>query len=484
LSSPSQSKKLPPPPTHSQKFSAAQKLDELWRRGIVAKWQCHVTQIQMYEAFKANPEKLFVINSSRRLGKSYLLCVIAIETALQNDNCQIKFAAPTQKMVRKIIMPLMRQILDTCPKHLQPRANKVDGLYEFPNGSEIHIAGTEQAQADNLRGTACDLAIIDEAAFASDLRYMIESILRPQMLTRPNARIILASTPPVTPDHDFMRYAEEAMEAGAYVKFTIYDNPLLTTETIEKYKKEAGGENTSTWKREYLAEFVTDTDSALIPEATQECLAEITAEVIRPEFFNPISALDLGFVDATGGLLAYYNFQAGKVVIEDEFLINKATTAVIVDLATSKEKALWGTQAPRRVVDGNALLIADLNSDTYKFRCHAPDKADLVAGVNRIRMEVSNKSLVIHPRCKNLLHQLQHATWDKSRTRFSRSSNGNHWDLVAALIYLLKAVDRKSNPFPAGHGWDRTNAWGVPRQHQNSTINLLGKMFPVGRRGK
>jgi hypothetical protein len=473
--------KAPPSPTHSQTYSAAQKLDELWRRGVLAPWLCHVTQKKMYAAFKDSSSKLFVINSSRRLGKSYLLCVLAIETALQNDNAQIKFAAPTQKMVKKIIMPLMRQILETCPKHLQPHVNKVDGLYEFPNGSEIHIAGTEQAQADNLRGTACDLAIIDEAAFASDLEYMVESILRPQMLTRPKARMVLASTPPVTPDHDFTRYAERAMEDGAYAKFTIYDNPLLTTETIEGFKKDAGGEQSSTWKREYLAEFVTDTDNALVPEATAEFLVELTAEIVHPEFYNPMTALDLGFVDATGGLFAYYHFLAGKVVIEDELLVNKATSAEIVDLARSKETALWGARQPKRVVDGNALAIADLNSDTHKFRCYSPDKADLIAGVNRIRMELANKSIIIHPRCKNLLHQLQYATWDKTRTKFSRSSSGNHWDLVAALLYLLKAIDRKTNPFPADHGWDHSNSWGVPRKHPNSTINVVGRMFPVRR---
>src|SRR5690606_11051902 len=122
-----------------------------------------------------------------------------------NPGYQIKFCAPSQKMVRKITLALFRQILETCPKELQPKFNLHDGVWRFNNGSEIHIAGSELGQVDSLRGQSCDLALLDEASFVSDLSYIIEDVLMPQMLTRPGAKMILASTPPVTPDHDFVR---------------------------------------------------------------------------------------------------------------------------------------------------------------------------------------------------------------------------------------------------------------------------------------
>lgn len=438
----------------------------------------------MYNIFHASKGKKFVFNCSRRLGKSYLLCVIAIETALSLPNAQIKYAAPTQKAVRKIIIPLMRQILETCPKHLRPKFNKIDGTFEFPhNGSEIHLAGTEQAQADNLRGTACDLAIIDEAGFASDLEYIIESILMPQMLTRPNARLLMASTPPPTPDHPFLRYANKAMEEQAYAKYTIYDNPLLTKEKIEEFKIEAGGDATTTWRREYMAEFVTDTDSALFPEATDDLMAAIIREVPQPQFFNPTVAIDLGFLDYTGVVFGYYDFVEAKIVIEDELLINKSTTEDIVALAKIKERTLWGEKQPRRVVDGNPMAIADLNSRTmHNYRCHAPEKTDLVSNVNRVRIDLGNMTILVHPRCENLINQLKYATWNKQRNAFSRGSNSGHWDLCAALIYLCKAIDRKTNPVPPGFGWDRANAWGVPTKNTNTSHATLRAMFSPNRR--
>jgi hypothetical protein len=461
-----------------------QKLDELWRRGVLAPWLLHETQKKMYADIQASSHKKYVINSSRRLGKSFLLSTIAIEYAIKNPNAQIKFAAPSQKMVRKILIPLFRQVLQSCPKALRPKLKTFDGVFEFPNGSEIHIAGSELAQADNLRGTSCDLAIIDEAGFCSDLEYLVESVLMPQTLTRPNARIIMASTPPPESDHPFTRYAARAQEQGAYAKYTIYDNPMLTRTQIEEYQDEAGGATSITWRREYLAEFLTDASMALFPEATEERIKQIVTEVDRPPFLIPITAIDLGYIDHTGVVFAYYDFPRGKIVILDELLMNKSTSAEIVTAVTAKEKELFGNiPVSNRVIDAPPLTIADLNA-THRFSCHAPQKGDLHANVNRVRIDLEANTFIIHPRCRQLITQIQFATWDKTKTKFSRTSSGGHWDLAAAMIYLAKHADRRTNPAPPGYGWDTYNSWGVPRQHQNETRNVMARMFPfiAGRR--
>lgn len=465
------------PSKPASSFTRRQKLDELWRRGVLAPFLLHETQKKMYAAFKDSPAKRFVINSSRRIGKSYLLCLIALEHAIQNPGSDIKIATGNQKMTRKIITPLIRQLLETCPKELRPKFRGIDGTFEFGNGSMITVCGTEMGQIDGLRGTACDLVIIDEAGFVSDLEYALESVLIPQTLTRPKSRIILASTPPVTPDHAFVRYALRAMRNDGYAKFTIYDNPMLSREQIEEFKEEAGGENSTTWRREYLAEFVVDKDSAILPEGTDELLSQIVTEVERPPFFNAITSLDLGYLDFTGGLFAYYDFPRNKIVIQDEFLVNKSTSATIVAEALRRENELWGPQRPKtRVVDANAMAIADLN-ETHRFNCHAPEKSDLQANVNRVRMDLANGNIIIHPRCINLINQIKYGTWDKQRSKFSRSSEGGHWDLLAALIYLCRHIDRVTNPFPASYGYNPYTDWGYPRKHTNNTHSVFARMF-------
>jgi hypothetical protein len=460
-------------------YTAQQRVDELWRRGVLVPWLCHAVQQQMNASFHASKSKKYVVNSARRLGKSYWLCTLAQEYARQHPNAQIKYAADTQRAVKKIILPLMRQIMETCPKHLRPRFSAHDLVYEFSNGSEIHIAGAAMDQADSLRGTSCDLALIDEAGFISDLEYLVDSVLLPQTLTRPHARIVMASTPPVSPDHPFVsKYMAQAMGDGAYSRYTIFDNPLLSAETIEEFKKEAGGEDSTTWRREYLAEIVTETENALFPEANAgDLMEQLVYAVERPRFFYPIVSVDLGYTDFTGILFGYYHFGLAKIVIEDEILVNKTTSADIVAMIQAKERELWGNVTPRtRIVDGPALAIADMNQ-THRFQCRVPEKSDLPANVNRVRIDLAERRLVFHPRCKNTVAQVKFGTWDNQRKGFSRSASGGHWDLVASLIYLCKHVDRSSNPVPHGFGFDPFNDFGYPKR-QNTSFDAIRSMFP------
>ena len=461
-------------------FTAEQRRHELWRRGVLVPWLAFPVQQRMAEAIHASPHKKYVINSARRLGKSYLLCLLAQEYARQHPNSQIRYAAETQRSVKKIILPLMKQIMETCPKELRPRFNSHDGVFLFNNGSEIHIAGAAMDQADSLRGTACDLAIVDEAGFIDNLEYLVDSVLLPQTMGRRHARIIMASTPSKTPDHPFVsKYMANAMAEGAYSRYTIFDNPRITPEEIEEFKKEAGGETSTTWRREYLAEVVTETENALFPEAnTGGLMDELVLEVRRPRFFLPITAVDLGYTDYTGVLFGYYHFQLARIVIESEILVNKCTSLEIVELIKARERELWGHVVPRtRIVDGNAMAIADMN-ELHKFHCRTPDKSDLAANVNRVRNALNARELLFHPGCTNTIAQVRFATWDTQRKSFSRSSNGGHWDLAAALIYLLKHVDRTTNPIPADYGYDYYNDFGFPRKHPSKTAEAFARMFP------
>lgn len=467
----------------NKKYPRGQIAEELWRRGVLAPWKLHETQLLMYKTFHEVKTKKFVINSSRRLGKTFMLCVIAIEYAINNPNAQIKFVAPSQKMVRKIITPIFKYILADCPKDMRPKYNTTDGEYNFPNDACISIAGTEMGQIDNLRGQACDLALVDEAGFCQDLKNVLDDVIMPQTLGRKHARLIIASTPPKSPDHYFVELAAEAMANKAYAKYTIYDNPRLSKETIEEYKKEAGGEDSTTWRREYLAEFVTDTEMAIFPEARDEVMNDIVYDHPRPQFFTPFTAIDLGYVDNTGILFGYYDFAAGKIVIEDEILLNKTTSGDIVKICKSKEEELWGKdrEVKHRVVDGNAMQIADFNS-MHRFKCYGPEKTDLIANVNRVRIDINDRRMFIHPRCSNLIAQVKHATWDKSKTKFSRSSDAGHWDLVAALIYFIKHIDRVTNPIPPGLGYNVYDHFGYPRKHKTTHLEAFKNMFPALRR--
>lgn len=456
--------------------------EELWRLGNLG-WLLHPGQKRVRTAVYACPARRFVFNCSRRWGKSYLLCALAVECALSGHNKQVKYAAPTARDVRKIILPLMREIFDTCPEDVKPTWNQVDGTWTFKNGSQIHVAGVDNGNADSLRGQASDLAIVDEAGFVSDLEYVDKNVLMPQLITT-NGRIIISSTPAVSPGHPFQAYCVDAEARGAYVKQTIHDAPHIDARRIEEWCYESGGPESSTWRREYLAEHVTDEGSAVIPE-WERSKHLVVCEHPRPEYAHAFVAMDQGYYDLTVAVFGYYDFKAGLDVIEDELVFERATSDIIAAAVTAKERELWGDLEPlprpmNRFVDAPAIVIADLcrlSGQTWALA----RKDDAEAALNSLRISIAGGKMRIHPRCKVTISHLAGAVWNKSRTSFERSPGLGHFDAVDAVKYFHRGINRHANPWPLlPKGVSHDNHWVPPRLDAQTKQKRLAKAFGRG----
>jgi hypothetical protein len=420
---------------------------ELWHRGDLSHL-LHKTQEQLRDAYLRSTSRRYVICCARQLGKSYLACTLGCEQCLQLPGSQVRYAAPTAKMVQKIIEPLMfRKILAECPPELKPRYWRQEGLWSWPNGSEFHVAGTDKGGAERLRGTGTHLGIIDEAGIIDDLDYLVSDILMPQTITT-NGRILELSSPPRTPAHPFQRHCQEAEEAGAYQHRTIYDAPHISDAQREEYMEESGGPDTSTWRREYRAQFVVDEESAVIPEFSRH-EADVVGELELPNYRNAIVAMDVGYTDLTAALLGYYHWDAAKVVVEDEAVLQHATSGPINDAVKAREAERWGTKKPQtRVVDAPQIVVADLNALHPGQPWREARKDDKDAQINALRLAIARHDVLIHPRCKVLISHLRHAVWNKARTSYERSGDHGHFDAVDAMVYLLRHVDRHSCPIP------------------------------------
>ena len=432
---------------------------ELWRRGELL-WKLHEAQKDIRSVVRNIRGKRAVINCSRRLGKSYYLCSEAIEACQKKPGAMVRYAAPTGKDLRKIVLPLTRQIIQDCPKDIKPEWKSMDSFFKFPNGSEWHLAGCDNGNAENLRGTSADLGIIDEAAFVDDLDYVVKDILMPQLMYNDAGRIIIASTPPKSPAHDFVRYVMEAQTKDAYVHKTIWDNPRLQLKEILEFAEEAGCEvdwetmtitaESTTWKREYLAQIVTEESAAIVPEATEEAMDRVCTDWERPPEFYPIVVGDLGFKDATAILFGYYDFRAAKVIVEDELILFGASSTEIAKGIRAKELELWGKRPVyQRFADGDLIVLQDI-STTHGLPINPVKKDNLEAQVNRVRLDIQHDTLRIAPKCKTVRAHTQYGIWDKTRKKFDRSDEFFHFDALAGLIYFCRHAPRDTNPYP----WD------------------------------
>ncbi len=134
----------------------------------------------------------------------------------------------------------------------------------FANGSEI-IALPCGRDGSTLRGFSAEMVILDEANFIP--RIVIDSVVRPTMITRREARLIMISTPWMR-DHPFY----EAM-SKLELQFRTYTwpsamNPMVSKEQLELERRTIGD---FAFNREYNAAFIDDQFSHLPSALVLSC---------------------------------------------------------------------------------------------------------------------------------------------------------------------------------------------------------------------
>ncbi len=455
----------------------------LWHMGNL-QWKLDEIQKELYKAFYSSTYKTNVWSCSRRLGKSYALCCIAIEQCLQKPNVIIKFIAPAQKQVKGIIRPLFQEIFKDCPDELRPHFRTADNIYRFNNGSEIQLAGTDSGHAESLRGGSSNLCIVDEAGFCDDLTYIIQSILIPTTTTT-HGKIILSSTPPRLATHEFIKYMEDAESRGNFLKKTIYDGlgSRITQEMIDEIIRELGGAESPDFRREYLCEIVRDEDSHVIPEFTEEKQTEVVKEWTRPPYFDVYVGGDIGVKDFTFFLYGYYDFRTSKIIIEDEVVLHgqKWNTQALAAALIEKEALHFTNPATKqvqkpylRVCDNNLTVINDLHS-LHGLTFIPTAKDDAYMAINNVRILMQQGRIIINPRCKHLIAHIKYASWNKSRQSFNRSQDHGHYDGVHALTYFCRAIQQGKNPYPASFGMGSGDSWFDLNKGKDNNLSLPPK---------
>lgn len=443
----------------------------LWRRGELS-WMLDSNQEGLYR--EAQPHSSFVVEAGRKVGKSFLACIIALETGIRHPGSRTNYACPTSKMAYEIVVPVVEQIAREAPAELRPEWSSQTGHITFPGdgparGSYTVLGGCEdEKKADRLRGPQAQANILDEAGFIGPLQYTLTSVLNPQLI-RTGGKTYTFSSPPFSPGHEFGALADAHALHGAYAHRDIYSCTLLSRARIDEYiAGEAAARGlsveafkaTSDFKREFLALRVVDESRAVIPEWSQGGEQACVKEHPRPAGFHWVDrhvSLDPGGSrDNSGALFAYVDFAGGGVVVvEDEILMFKATTRSLAEAIRERELALWGDLKVRsRVVDDPTpwdLVVNDFaNEHSLYFAPARKDNRD--QAINKLRMMIASRKFIVHPRCVHLIRQLRNAILNKQSKDMMRSTTDAHFDLVAAAWYLCRDVDPTHNPYPKD--WD------------------------------
>lgn len=429
-------------------------IDTFWRVGELI-WKLHRGQLEIDLAYQESKGKLFVLDCSRQLGKSTWCVAKAIEVALKEPGSRIRYATAFLTDLEQFILPAFDLVFQDCPEDIRPQWSVQKSEFRFSNASKIRLVGLDR-KPNGLRGNKLRLVILDEAGYVSRLSYLYKSVLIPATTHVPNAKIIMASTQPESPDHDFIEYCDRAAIQKCYARLDIYKNPLLDKEQIDELAEECGGYDSTAFRREYLCERIVEEGRAIVPEFNEANHVKIAAIGPAHKFWRRFEALDSGVRDLTACLFAYYDFSRATVVIEDEFAIKgfQVTTRRIAELTKEREAAL-GEHYQRihlRIADNdNLILLQDLGQE-FGLNFMPTNKDDLAAMVNKVRLWMKAGRIEIHPRCVRLIGTLKAGVWNDHRTEFARSKVHGHYDLLASLVYLVRNIPEYDNPIPAYFG--------------------------------
>jgi len=442
-------------------------MTELWLQGLLF-WKLHKGQLKIEHAYRKANKKLFVGDCSRQLGKTTWAVAKAVETALQNPGGKIIYATAFLTDLEKFVIPAFDFILSDCPDGLRPRFKGQKSRYEFNNGASITLVGLDR-HPDGLRGNKILLIILDECGYIHRVKYIYTSVIIPATTHVKNAKIIMISTQPESPDHDFIYFCDKAEAEGGYMKLDIFQNPMLNQKQIDELAKECGGYDSTAFRREYLCERIVEEERAILPEFREASHVRDTPRPDAFKFLHKYESLDSGVRDHTALLFGYYDFERAKLVIEDEFSIkgHEVTTRNINDKTRAKEADLKyniealevPTSLKLRVADNdNLILLQDLGSE---FGLHfAPtDKDSLHAMVNKVRLWMRSDRIEIHPRCEKLIACIKAGVWNLQRSEFARSDKHGHYDLISALVYMVRNVNDTVNPIPIYFKKDISNTF-------------------------
>jgi len=503
----------------------------LWRAGQLF-WLLHGDQADCYRRYRAWDEhadtdteglyrRIFVFDCARRYGKDWLCLCIKLEDAIRRPGSIHTYATAFAKDIAEIVVPLMDDLLaHDCPDEIRPehkttRMGETAGYY-FPNGSIIKLVGIDK-NPNGLRGRGSDGGVVTEAAFVKQLEKAALSVIYPQFQGRPWARLILQSTAPDTRHHAYDKtFIPDAKVRGAYVFRTIDDNPLLDETEREHFIAAAGGRDHPTAQREYFGLRVREEKTKLVPEFS--ITKHVVDHIPSPEWGDTYVGGDPGMRDLFGMVWGYWDPERAKLRVQLSWAKRNAGTRTVAVVMRGSEVALWGGAVPNewgddeldiyaeamqvtrpgswtevvgmatqwwddtairtapymRVSDTDVRLLADLSQD-HGIEVSPADKTGTAeASLYNLRDWFANDRIEIDEIGGALLiEHLTEGEWNPNRTDYLRSESYGHFDLIDALRYLVRHVDRERIARPPDHILDPTLQRAILHDRSSATAQAL-----------
>lgn len=384
-----------------------------------------------------------VLVLGRRTGKSASTSIIAVKELLIPFSSTI-LLTPTFNNAKIIFNETLKHV--QALKLEIKSINKGSFRFELANGARF--SANSASNIESALGTANSLLLCDESQSIPNLEDIMNQMLVPTLLdygTRPSGilygRQIYLGTPR-GPDNQLYDLFCKQDDFPNWKSFSApsSSNPILPQTYFEQMRLELGE---MLYNQEIMAQFI-GTDDNVFYALSDENLYE-TGSVKFSKYTDVIVGIDVGFRDSTAAVFLYRD-PRGNYYIDKAYSESMKATSVHVASMKSLEKELIGTVDLRYMDPAAAQLIYDYITD-YDYQV-SPAKNPVQESIKYINQLLTctganNKPrLFINSELKELLRQLKRVRWKDTANKtakdpFTKDPKGTHWDLIAALRYVL-----------------------------------------------
>lgn len=378
-------------------------------------------------------KRINILEGSVRSGKTYSSLILwALWLATRP-------AAGKYLMVGRTLTTLKRNCLEPLQMLLGKRAMQVS----IPSkravifGRNVDLEGAANALSENkIRGVTLSGAYVDELTLIpQDFFVMLLS-----RLSTEGAKLF-GTTNPDSPRHWLKTDYLDKADLDIYrSKFLLDDNTTLPPEYIENLKREYTG---VFFRRFILGDWVA-AEGAIYPMFDKS--AHVSDAV--PELLMHWICADYGHTNPTAFLRLAIG-RDGRIWVTDEYYHMADRSGAKSPKQYARDMKAFAGKGPAPdvvVIDPSAEgFILQLKEDAPELRIKRADNA-VLEGIQLVSSAIDAGVLMIHPRCRHLIDELQGYAWDpKAQERGEDKPVKQNDHACDALRYGLMAYRREIN---------------------------------------
>ncbi len=394
----------------------------------------------LQNAFIEDRARYIAAQCSRRAGKTTGLAIRFFKTMERYTDSQCLYLALTRDSAKEIMWPVLQELNKLYKLGCTFVESKLEMTH--PNGAKLKLMGADLKNfIKRIKGRKYPGIAIDESQdFGPHLQSLVDDVLNPCISDYKDGWLALTGTPGPVPQGYFFQITQQRKFGYSFHGWTLLDNPNMPEPAAFiadlQTRREWPNDN-PTLLREWRNKWVLDVEALWIRyKESVNHFQELPD--IKPEKWNYIMGIDLGFKDADAiGILAWSEHHPTTYLVEELITKKQGITELVAQIESLTKKY----DVSKMVIDEGGLgkKIAEEIRRQKSIPLHQADKAQKQQNVEFLN-DALRRGLFKAKGASRFAQDsyLVQIDWEKSRPDKIVIKKTPHSDIIDAVLYAFK----------------------------------------------